>query len=71
MTCSAAFLGADAGSEDLHMRSILLDATTAAVIAIAGAVIALAHCWYRVGMALRRWPGASTRVRGGPFTVAW
>ncbi|HEX2856133.1 MAG TPA: cation diffusion facilitator family transporter [Propionibacteriaceae bacterium] len=50
MFVAAAILGADAGSEDLHMRSILLDTladgAAAAVVAVAGAVIALTGRWY-------------------------
>jgi cobalt-zinc-cadmium efflux system protein len=50
MFVAAAILGADAGSEDLHMRSILLDTladgAAAAVVAIVGAVIAIADRWF-------------------------
>lgn len=50
MLCAALILGADAGSEDLHMRSILLDTiadgAAAAVVAIVGAVLAVAHRWF-------------------------
>lgn len=50
MFVAAAILGADAGSEDLHMRSILLDTladgAAAAVVAIVGAVITIAHRWF-------------------------
>ena len=50
MFVAAVILGADAGSEDLHMRSILLDTladgTAAAVVAIVGAVIAIADRWF-------------------------
>ncbi|QGF23093.1 cation diffusion facilitator family transporter [Raineyella fluvialis] len=50
MFSAAAILGADAGSEDLHMRSILLDTladgAAAAVVAVVGAVIAIAHRWF-------------------------
>lgn len=50
MLCAALILGADAGSEDLHMRSILLDTiadgAAAAVVAIVGAVLAVAHSWF-------------------------
>ena len=46
----AVILGADAGSEDLHMRSILLDTladgAAAVVVAIVGAVMAIAHRWF-------------------------
>jgi cation diffusion facilitator family transporter len=50
MLAAALILGRDAGSEDLHMRSILLDtiadAASAAVVAVVGGVIAFAHRWY-------------------------
>ena len=50
MLIAAFILGADAGSEDLHMRSILLDTiadgAAAAVVAVVGGVIAVAHRWY-------------------------
>jgi cobalt-zinc-cadmium efflux system protein len=50
MLIAAFILGADAGSEDLHMRSIMLDTiadgAAAAVVAIVGGVIAFAHRWY-------------------------
>lgn len=50
MLTAALILGADAGSEDLHMRSILLDTiadgAAAAVVALVGGVIALSHRWY-------------------------
>lgn len=50
MLCAALILGADAGSEDLHMRSILLDTiadgAAAAVVAIVGAVLAVAQRWF-------------------------
>ncbi len=45
MILAAFILGRDAGSEDVHMRSILLDtiadATAAAGVAVAGGVIYL------------------------------
>lgn len=50
MLTAALILGADAGREDLHMRSILLDTiadgAAAAVVAVVGAVLAIAHRWY-------------------------
>ncbi|GAA2503854.1 hypothetical protein GCM10009858_47140 [Terrabacter carboxydivorans] len=50
MLCAALILGADAGREDLHMRSILLDTiadgVAAAVVAIVGAVLAVAQRWF-------------------------
>ncbi|GAA3828869.1 cation diffusion facilitator family transporter [Nocardioides panacisoli] len=50
MLAAALLLGADAASEDLHMRSILLDTiadgAAAAVVAVVGLVIALADRWY-------------------------
>lgn len=50
MLVAALILGADAGSEDLHMRSILLDTVadgaTAAVVAVVGGVLAVAHRWF-------------------------
>ena len=50
MLPAALLLGADAASEDLHMRSILLDTiadgAAAAVVAVVGLVIALADRWY-------------------------
>lgn len=50
MLAAALILGADAVSEDLHMRSILLDTiadgAAAAVVAVVGLVIALAGRWY-------------------------
>jgi len=50
MFVAAAILGADAGREDLHMRSILLDTladgAAAAVVAVVGAVIAISGRWY-------------------------
>jgi cobalt-zinc-cadmium efflux system protein len=50
MLVAALILGADAGSEDLHMRSILLDTiadgAAAAVVAAGGAVIAIWHRWF-------------------------
>lgn len=50
MLAAALILGADAGGEDLHMRSVLLDTiadgAAAAVVAVVGAVLAIAHRWY-------------------------
>lgn len=50
MFAAALILGADAGREDLHMRSILLDTiadgAAAAVVAVVGAVIAFANSLY-------------------------
>jgi len=50
MLAAALTLGAGPGREDLHMRSILLDTVAdgaaAAVVAVVGAVLALAHRWY-------------------------
>lgn len=50
MFVAAVILGADAGSEDLHMRSILLDTladgAAAAVVAIVGAVMAITQRWF-------------------------
>lgn len=50
MLAAALILGADAGSEDLHMRSILLDTiadgAAAAMVATVGGVIAVMHRWY-------------------------
>lgn len=50
MLAAAFILGADAGREDLHMRSILLDTVAdgaaAAVVALVGAILAVAHRWY-------------------------
>ena len=50
MLVAAVVLGSGAGSEDLHMRSILLDTVAdgvaAAVVAVVGLVIALADRWY-------------------------
>jgi len=47
MVAGALILGADAGSEDLHMRSVLLDtvadALTSAAVAATGAAIYLTH----------------------------
>ncbi|GAB3568640.1 hypothetical protein GCM10027405_30660 [Arthrobacter alkaliphilus] len=50
MLVAALILGADAGREDLHMRSILLDTVAdgaaAAVVAVVGAVIAITQGLY-------------------------
>ncbi len=50
MVAGAMILGADAGSEDLHMRSVLLDtisdALTSATVAATGAAIYLTHGSY-------------------------
>ena len=50
MLCAALILGADAGREDLHMRSILVDTiadgAAAAVVAVIGAVLAVAGRWF-------------------------
>lgn len=50
MVGGALILGRDAGSEDLHMRSVLLDtvsdALTSAAVAVTGGVIYLAHGLY-------------------------
>lgn len=50
MMVGAVVLGRDAGSEDLHMRSVLLDtiadALTSAAVAVTGAVILLVHGLY-------------------------
>ncbi len=50
MVSGALILGRDAGSEDLHMRSVLLDtvsdALTSAAVAVTGGVIYLAHGLY-------------------------
>lgn len=50
MVAGALILGADAGSEDLHMRSVLLDtvadALTSAAVAATGAAIYLTHGSY-------------------------
>lgn len=49
-------LGASAGQEDVHMRSVLLDtladAAAAAGVAVAGAIIALTHRYYWLDPAL-------------------
>ncbi|MDT5350066.1 MAG: cobalt-zinc-cadmium efflux system protein [Mycobacterium sp.] len=56
MLAGALILGRGAGSEDLHMRSVLLDTladgATAAAVAVAGAVIALTHRFYWLDPAL-------------------
>ncbi|MGN6753233.1 MAG: cation diffusion facilitator family transporter [Intrasporangium sp.] len=50
MLCAALILGADAGREDLHMRSILLDTVAdgaaAAVVAGVGVVLVVANRWF-------------------------
>lgn len=50
MVIGALVLGRDAGSEDLHMRSVLLDtvadAVTSAAVAVTGAVILATHGLY-------------------------
>jgi len=50
MLAGAAILGFGAGSEDLHMRSVLLDTLSdgaaAAAVAVAGAVIAVTQRFY-------------------------
>jgi len=50
MVVGTVILGADAGSEDLHMRSVLLDtvsdAVTSAAVAGTGAIIYLTHGWF-------------------------
>lgn len=50
MVAGALVLGRDAGSEDLHMRSVLLDtvadAVTSAAVAVTGAVIFVVHGLY-------------------------
>lgn len=50
MLVAALVLGADAGGEDLHMRSVLLDTiadgAAAGVVAVVGLVIAVSHRWY-------------------------
>ncbi|GAA2502277.1 hypothetical protein GCM10009858_45490 [Terrabacter carboxydivorans] len=50
MLFAALILGADAGREDLHMRSILLDTiadgAAAAVVAAVGAVLAVVNRWF-------------------------
>lgn len=50
MLVAALILGADAGDEDLHMRSILLDTiadgAAAATVAIVGGVITVVHRWF-------------------------
>ncbi|MCW2652396.1 MAG: cation transporter [Mycobacterium sp.] len=56
MVIGAAILGFKAGSEDLHMRSVLLDtlsdAAAAAAVAVAGGVIAVTHNFYWLDPAL-------------------
>jgi len=50
MVVGTVILGADAGSEDLHMRSVLLDtvsdAVTSVAVAATGAIIYLTHGWF-------------------------
>jgi cobalt-zinc-cadmium efflux system protein len=50
MVVGALVLGRDAGREDLHMRSVLLDtssdALTSAAVAVSGLIIFLAHGFY-------------------------
>jgi cobalt-zinc-cadmium efflux system protein len=56
MLAGAVILGLGAGSEDLHMRSVLLDTladgAAAAAVAVAGGVIALTHRFYWLDPAL-------------------
>jgi len=56
MLIGAAILGFSAGSEDLHMRSVLLDTLSdgaaAAAVAVAGGVIAATHNFYWLDPAL-------------------
>jgi cobalt-zinc-cadmium efflux system protein len=50
MVAGALVLGSDAGGEDLHMRSVLLDtvsdALTSAAVAVTGGIMYLAHGLY-------------------------
>jgi cobalt-zinc-cadmium efflux system protein len=56
MLVGAAILGFSAGSEDLHMRSVLLDTLSdgaaAAAVAVTGGVIAITHKFYWLDPAL-------------------
>ena len=56
MVAGALVLGRDAGSEDLHMRSVLLDtvadAVTSAAVAVTGAVIFLVQGLYWLDSAI-------------------
>ncbi|CAN5731477.1 hypothetical protein BH09ACT8_BH09ACT8_58560 [soil metagenome] len=81
MLVGALILGLGAGSEDLHMRSVLLDTladgAAAAAVAVAGGVIAFTHRFYwldprpRRGGAIAwklRQPRYGERCRNGHFT---
>ena len=50
MLLGAVILGRDAGREDLHMRSVMLDtvsdAAASAAVAVTGGIIWLVHGWY-------------------------
>lgn len=56
MVMSAVILGKDAGKEDLHMRSVLLDTVSdgvsSAAVAIAGAIILITGGFYWIDSAL-------------------
>jgi Co/Zn/Cd efflux system component len=73
MLAAALILGADAGGEDLHMRSILLDTiadgTSAAVVAVVGGVIAFAHRWYWLDSAAACLLAAIITVSAGRLLV--